>query len=335
MEDPQVLLADEIPSESQGHMPSVGQPRLPYEIFDIVVDFLHNDKKTLHVCCLVCRQWLPSSRLHLFRSVFVVYALLERKLHWKTRFSELLEDHRDSDERGSDDMVIRALLFLEMVEAFFAFLVNMPLVFTSHIQEVSFVGVALDRGTLNSSSTSRLATPGPTFDEMMKRLPCLRKLFLYNTNLHWMASTTTSQTYPLEVLDFNLAEPLHDPYSIGVLVFKCSQLRELFWNVFVHDSPHNLTQGDSVISLPVTTPCGSKLESLTVKHGENDSVGFHLSRLLSVLSPGICKNLVHLQLEFTMRYTHNLQALLGSEVLRRNIQTLVISTRVLTWGMFI
>ncbi|PIL34447.1 hypothetical protein GSI_03223 [Ganoderma sinense ZZ0214-1] len=42
--------------------------RLPLEITDMVVDFLHDDVKSLQACSLISRSWLPSSRFHLFRS---------------------------------------------------------------------------------------------------------------------------------------------------------------------------------------------------------------------------------------------------------------------------
>ncbi|OCH90371.1 hypothetical protein OBBRIDRAFT_825968 [Obba rivulosa] len=44
-------------------------PKLAPELFDIVIDFLHDDHVTLHNCSLTCRAWLPSCRFHLFRSV--------------------------------------------------------------------------------------------------------------------------------------------------------------------------------------------------------------------------------------------------------------------------
>jgi len=41
-------------------------PLLPPGIIDIVVDYLFEDKKSLGACALVCHQWLPSARYHLF-----------------------------------------------------------------------------------------------------------------------------------------------------------------------------------------------------------------------------------------------------------------------------
>ncbi|EKM54060.1 uncharacterized protein PHACADRAFT_60584, partial [Phanerochaete carnosa HHB-10118-sp] len=38
----------------------------PPELFDSVIDHLHDDKAALHKCSLVCKDWVPSSTFHLF-----------------------------------------------------------------------------------------------------------------------------------------------------------------------------------------------------------------------------------------------------------------------------
>jgi hypothetical protein len=40
--------------------------RIPPEIVDQIIDYFHNDPKTLKACSLVAREWIPSARLHLF-----------------------------------------------------------------------------------------------------------------------------------------------------------------------------------------------------------------------------------------------------------------------------
>lgn len=42
---------------------------VPPEITDRIIDFLHNDDPALLNCSLVCKQWTPSSRYHLFHTV--------------------------------------------------------------------------------------------------------------------------------------------------------------------------------------------------------------------------------------------------------------------------
>lgn len=44
-------------------------PRLTPELIDITIDYLYSDKLTLSACSLTCKEWLPSSRYHLFSEV--------------------------------------------------------------------------------------------------------------------------------------------------------------------------------------------------------------------------------------------------------------------------
>ncbi|KAJ7257821.1 hypothetical protein C8J57DRAFT_987218, partial [Mycena rebaudengoi] len=42
---------------------------LPGELVDSIIDFACFDSQTLAACGLVAKQWLPSSRFHLFSSI--------------------------------------------------------------------------------------------------------------------------------------------------------------------------------------------------------------------------------------------------------------------------
>jgi len=44
-------------------------PTVPPELSDYIVDYLHDDPRSLAACCLTCRDWLPSARYHLFSSI--------------------------------------------------------------------------------------------------------------------------------------------------------------------------------------------------------------------------------------------------------------------------
>ena len=61
------------------------QAKFPFELFDVVIDFLHDDLKTLRACSLVSREWVASSRFHIFRSV---------TLHHRTRKGSFSTDCR-------------------------------------------------------------------------------------------------------------------------------------------------------------------------------------------------------------------------------------------------
>ena len=42
---------------------------LPPEILDLIIDHLHDEPTTLRACCLVCKPWVPRTRIHLFDRV--------------------------------------------------------------------------------------------------------------------------------------------------------------------------------------------------------------------------------------------------------------------------
>jgi hypothetical protein len=46
-------------------------PTLPPEVIDMVIDFLHSNKRSLAACSLTCKMWLSSGRFHLFSKVLL------------------------------------------------------------------------------------------------------------------------------------------------------------------------------------------------------------------------------------------------------------------------
>ncbi|KAJ7090647.1 hypothetical protein C8R44DRAFT_648056, partial [Mycena epipterygia] len=48
--------------------PSVPQDidQFPSELYDYIIDHLHDDRRTLSACSLVCRDWYATSSYHLF-----------------------------------------------------------------------------------------------------------------------------------------------------------------------------------------------------------------------------------------------------------------------------
>ncbi|EKM51345.1 uncharacterized protein PHACADRAFT_263407 [Phanerochaete carnosa HHB-10118-sp] len=52
-------------------------PTLPQELWDMVIDYLHDDRITLLTCSIVCRSWLPSSLLHLDGHIRVQIPFME------------------------------------------------------------------------------------------------------------------------------------------------------------------------------------------------------------------------------------------------------------------
>ena len=63
-----------------------GPPRLPVELTDRIIDFCHNDKRTLSNCALTHSSWLAASRFHLFHAITTtgVYQRTERAVQLKS-----------------------------------------------------------------------------------------------------------------------------------------------------------------------------------------------------------------------------------------------------------
>ena len=59
------------------------------ELIDIIIDNLHNDKRSLSACCLISKQWVPSCRFHLFSKITVTPHRISSMLHF-------LESHSPS-----------------------------------------------------------------------------------------------------------------------------------------------------------------------------------------------------------------------------------------------
>lgn len=76
------------------------KPKLPPEIVDFIIDFLHNDQKALEQCCLASKPWVPRTRKYLFNSVSFRHP---RQIDsWKENFS---------DPRNSPAIYTRYLCF--------------------------------------------------------------------------------------------------------------------------------------------------------------------------------------------------------------------------------
>jgi hypothetical protein len=59
------------------------------ELIDIIIDNLHNDKRSLSACCLTSKQWVTSCRFHLFSKMTVTSHRIPSLLHF-------LESHSTS-----------------------------------------------------------------------------------------------------------------------------------------------------------------------------------------------------------------------------------------------
>ncbi|KAI0077384.1 hypothetical protein K474DRAFT_1661825 [Panus rudis PR-1116 ss-1] len=56
------------------------KPRLPPELIDHIIDYLHSYQKALSTCSLVCKSWLPTVRYHRFSRLTLWYRELNQLL---------------------------------------------------------------------------------------------------------------------------------------------------------------------------------------------------------------------------------------------------------------
>lgn len=54
---------------------------IPIELSDYILDFLHEDRKALKKCSLICRSWYPSARYHLYSRIYLPSPTACRLLH--------------------------------------------------------------------------------------------------------------------------------------------------------------------------------------------------------------------------------------------------------------
>ncbi|GLB34618.1 putative CNH-domain-containing protein [Lyophyllum shimeji] len=52
-------------------LPTTLSARIPQELFERIIDHLHDEIPALLACCVVCRAWVPASRYHLFGRLLV------------------------------------------------------------------------------------------------------------------------------------------------------------------------------------------------------------------------------------------------------------------------
>lgn len=75
LDDPKVDPASELSSNAEMQVPHrtkrYSAPRVPPELSDHIIDYLHADARALSACSLTCRDWLPRVRFNRFSSLAV------------------------------------------------------------------------------------------------------------------------------------------------------------------------------------------------------------------------------------------------------------------------
>src|ERR1700753_1926459 len=65
---------------------AMSDPFLPPELFDHIVDHLHEQPETLRQCCLVSKSWIPRVRTHLFGEIIFRHSFHVQA--WKKTFPD-------------------------------------------------------------------------------------------------------------------------------------------------------------------------------------------------------------------------------------------------------
>jgi hypothetical protein len=87
--------------------------RLSPELIDHIIDFLHDDKPTLAVCSLVCRNWVPTSRLHYIESIMIHPITVDRLVDLCLSPSCTISTVACLDIRGNPDDSLDAFIAIE------------------------------------------------------------------------------------------------------------------------------------------------------------------------------------------------------------------------------
>ncbi|KAF5386064.1 hypothetical protein D9615_002700 [Tricholomella constricta] len=182
-------------------------PRLPQELVDHIIDHLYDDPLTLTSCSLVCRQWLPTSRLHLFSKISLkVTPAVASPSELCKRLHRLLT---------TSPSIISCIRELEVLE-------GSPLGGQGHgqaqAQSLPQAALAPGAGAAQGATPTPTRTPPPptswvltsrTLPLLLLTLTHLRRLELgaQSTTLHWA------------LLPPSLQHALHHVFSLRSLTF--------------------------------------------------------------------------------------------------------------------
>lgn len=159
-------------------------PELPPELCDRIVDFLHDDRAALRACGLVCRQWAPAARHHLFSAVTVYQDADDVPKADQTailfaRFFRMLNDNRDllphfasvRIHRCHNELATRALRLLAPSRATELHVNALPDIFSETPVDLA---LARDFASLRSLALSYVLFE--TLDELVAQINPLRHL---------------------------------------------------------------------------------------------------------------------------------------------------------------
>ncbi|KAJ7590178.1 hypothetical protein C8J56DRAFT_1163812 [Mycena floridula] len=80
--------------------------RIPFETSDVIIDHLHDDVPALKQCALVCKNWLPATRFHLFSvvhlSLYSIDQMLETIFHPDSHIPQYIQALHIIESQGRE-----------------------------------------------------------------------------------------------------------------------------------------------------------------------------------------------------------------------------------------
>ena len=157
-----------------------GDPRVPQELVDQVLDHLADDTATLQSCSLVAKSWIYPSRRHLFNSIFLTVNDITK---WNTTFPNP-EDSPAGHVRDLSFCFIQPDVGINFADRFLYF---------SNVQKLTLIGrTAADPGFISGLGQlpPSIRSVDITFSKiltvhiisMMQQLPNLENLSLMSTD---------------------------------------------------------------------------------------------------------------------------------------------------------
>ena len=131
--------------------------RLPPELFDHIIDYLHDDLKALRVCTLLCRLLLPSARFHLFRTVKVTTVNYK---HWLSVFTRRAPElaiyvrYLTLENTKQEFKDLQELMDTGKLDVVSAAFIEQIVPRTKDIQRLTLKGVPLDNTVVKTLATS-------------------------------------------------------------------------------------------------------------------------------------------------------------------------------------
>lgn len=210
------------------------------ELVDTVIDFLFDDKETLSSCCLVNRQWVPSSRLHLFRTISI----------------------ECRPDRGLDKMIMNSPsnvipglgdspMLARILHAFTEFVARSPKLLTANIHQLAVSG-CIDYFQDAVISVGQI-------QDLLLHLPHLKRLDLIAIRLLTAISGPVVDTYPLQQLEMMECEASSE-CSLALLSM-LPDLETMTWGIGKIQEG-KATSAQHPVALPSTFRC--KLRRLTI-----------------------------------------------------------------------